>query len=124
MRKLSTITFLTLDGVMQAPGTPEEDPSGGFRHGGWSANYWDDAMNRAIAKIIAVPFDLLFGRRTYEILAAYWPYAGDSPTALALNRATKYVASSTLRELKWKNSRLITGDVVAEVARLQYHCPS
>jgi len=64
MRKLSTITFLSLDGVMQAPGTPEEDPSGGFEHGGSSTNYWDDAMDRAIAEIIAKPFDLLFGRRT------------------------------------------------------------
>lgn len=119
MRKLSIITFLTLDGVMQAPGTPEEDPSGGFAHGGWSVNYWDDVMDQVMGEVMSVPFDLLLGRKTYEILAAYWPYAGDNPTAHTLNRATKYVASSTLSELTWNNSRLITGDVAAAVSRLK-----
>ena len=119
MRKLSIITFLTLDGVMQAPGVPEEDPSGGFAHGGWSVNYWDDVMGRVMGEVMSVSFDLLLGRKTYEILAAYWPYAGDHPTAHTLNRTTKYVASSTLSELKWSNSRLITGDVAKEVSRLK-----
>ena len=104
---------------MQAPGTPEEDPSGGFAHGGWSVNYWDDVMRQVMGEAMSVPFDLLLGRKTYEILAAYWPYTGDNPTAHTLNRATKYVASSTLNELKWSNSRLITGDAAAEVSRLK-----
>lgn len=119
MRKLTIFTFLTLDGVMQAPGTPEEDPSGGFAFGGWSVNYWDDDMRQAIDEVLSSPFDLLLGRKTYEILASYWPYAGDNPTARVLNRATKYLASSTLSELPWNNSRLITGDLAAEIADLK-----
>ncbi len=99
MRKLAVSTFLTLDGVMQAPGGPEEDPSGGFAHGGWSVNYWDDVMGQVIGEAMAVPYDLLLGRKTYEIFAAHWPYAGDDPMAHKLNQATKYVASSTLNVL-------------------------
>jgi dihydrofolate reductase len=105
--------------MMQAPGTPEEDPSDGFTHGGWSVNYWDDVMGQVMGEAMSVPFDLLLGRKTYEILAAYWPYAGGNPTAHTLNQATKYVASSTLSELKWSNSRLITGDAASEVSRLK-----
>ena len=93
MRRLSVSTFLTLDGVMQAPGGPEEDPSGGFAHGGWSANYWDDQMNQTMGESMSEPFDLLLGRKTYEIFAAHWPYATDDPGAKPLNDATKYVAS-------------------------------
>jgi len=119
MRKLAVSTFLTLDGVMQAPGGPEEDPSGGFTHGGWSVNYWDEMMGQVMGEASSNPFDLLLGRKTYEIFAAHWPYAGDDPMAQILNDATKYVASNTLHELTWRNSRLITGDVAAELARLK-----
>ena len=73
MRKLIVSTFLTLDGVMQAPGGPEEDDSGGFTHGGWSVNYWDDMMGQVMGEAMSSPFDLLLGRKTYDIFAAYWP---------------------------------------------------
>jgi dihydrofolate reductase len=120
MRKLAVSTFLTLDGVMQAPGGPEEDSSGGFKHGGWSVNYWDETMGQAMDQAMAVPFDLLLGRKTYEIFAAHWPYAGDDdPVAKKLNEATKHVASRTLKTLAWKNSKLIAGDVAFEVAKLK-----
>jgi dihydrofolate reductase len=118
MRKLSVNTFLTLDGVMQAPGGPEEDPSGGFAHGGWSANYWDDQMGQVMGEAMSTPFDLLLGRRTYEIFAAHWPYV-DDPFAKPLNDATKYVASRTLRSLDWSNSILIEGDIGEEIATLK-----
>ncbi|MGH2746489.1 MAG: dihydrofolate reductase family protein [Actinomycetota bacterium] len=119
MRKLTVNTFLTLDGVMQAPGGPEEDPSGGFAHGGWSANYWDDQMFQVMGEVMGTPFDLLLGRKTYEIFAAHWPYATDDPAAKPLNDATKYVASRTLRSLDWSNSVLIEGDVGEGVGALK-----
>jgi dihydrofolate reductase len=119
MRKLTVNTFLTLDGVMQAPGGPEEDPSGGFAHGGWSANYWDDQMGQVMGESMSTPFDLVLGRRTYEIFAAHWPYVTDDPFAKPLNDATKYVASRTLRSLDWSNSILIEGDVGEEIATLK-----
>ena len=93
MRKLKVDTYLTLDGVMQAPGGPDEDTSGGFTHGGWSVKYWDQRMNDLLRAVMGKPFDLLLGRRTYEIFAAYWPRAVDQPAAAPLNNATKYVAS-------------------------------
>ena len=119
MRRLSVSTFLTLDGVMQAPGGPEEDPSGGFAHGGWSANYWDDQMNQTMGESMSEPFDLLLGRKTYEIFAAHWPYATDDPGAKPLNDATKYVASRSLRSLEWSNSILLEGDAAEAVAALK-----
>jgi dihydrofolate reductase len=120
MRKLVVSTFSTLDGVMQAPGGPEEDPTGGFTKGGWSVHYWDDMMGQVMGASMSRPFDLLLGRKTYEIFAAHWPFAGDQdPAARRLNEATKYVVSTTLRTLTWRNSRLIAGDVAAEVARLK-----
>ncbi|HET7714569.1 MAG TPA: dihydrofolate reductase family protein [Bauldia sp.] len=134
MRRLVVNTFLTLDGVMQAPGGPEEDPTGGFAYGGWSVEYWDETMSEIITKAMEAPFDLVLGRKTYEIFAAHWPYTGDhrvpsgdqsalDDTALGLagrmNAATKYVASRTLDRVTWQNSRLIAGDVAIEVARLK-----
>jgi dihydrofolate reductase len=104
------LTFVTLDGVMQAPGGPEEDPSGGFEHGGWSHGYWDEQMEAAMAESMSPPFDLVLGRKTYEIFAAFWPEAED-PAADLLNGATKHVASNTLKDLQWQNSRLIEPDV-------------
>jgi dihydrofolate reductase len=119
MRKLVVSTFLTLDGVMQAPGGPEEDPSEGFTHGGWSVNYWDDLMGQTMGEAMGKPFDLLLGRKTYEIFAAHWPHAGDQPGADELNSATKYVASRTLDKVEWQNSNLLEGDVAEQVARLK-----
>lgn len=118
MRNLVVNTFVTLDGVMQAPGGPEEDPSGGFSHGGWSVPYWDDLMGERMTEFMATPFDLVLGRRTYEIFAAHWPFS-DEPGADALNSARKHVASTTLRTLEWKNSTLLDGDVAAAVARIK-----
>jgi dihydrofolate reductase len=119
MRKLVVGTFLTLDGVMQAPGGPEEDPTGGFTHGGWSFPYWDDLMGQRMDESVRQPFDLLLGRKTYEIFAAHWPHVTDDPMADALNSAKKYVASNTLEEADWNNSTVISGDVAAEVAKLK-----
>jgi dihydrofolate reductase len=119
MRTLVVNTFLTLDGVMQAPGGPEEDPSGGFTFGGWSVNYWDDQMGAAMGEFMGKPFDLVLGRKTYEIFAAYWPHAPEEAGAGPLNAATKHVASQTLRSLDWANSRLIEGDVAEGVAKLK-----
>jgi dihydrofolate reductase len=118
MRELSVNTFLTLDGVMQAPGGPEEDPSGGFEHGGWSFGYWDEQMQEAMGEAMAKPFDLVLGRRTYEIFAAFWPHS-DDPEAEPLNTATKHVASTTLKQLEWENSRLIEGDVPEGIRALK-----
>jgi dihydrofolate reductase len=119
MRKLTVNTFLTLDGVMQAPGGPEEDTSGGFTHGGWSVKYWDERMGEVMGAAMGKPFDLLLGRRTYEIFAAHWPRAGDEPGAAPLNNATKYVASRTLKTVEWQNSQLLGPDVPKAVAELK-----
>jgi dihydrofolate reductase len=118
MRPLVLSTFLTLDGVMQAPGGPEEDPNGGFTHGGWSVGYWDDAMGQRMDEVMGKPFDLLLGRKTYEIFAAHWPHT-DEPPAEQLNSARKYVASRTLDSVEWSNSTLLEGDVAEAVAQLK-----
>jgi dihydrofolate reductase len=101
MRKLVVSTFLTLDGVMQAPGGPEEDDSGGFAQGGWSVNYWDDRMGEVMGAAMSTPFDLVLGRKTYDIFAAYWPKAPDEAGGKPLNDATKYVASRGTPALPW-----------------------
>jgi len=120
MRKLIVLTFLTLDGVMQAPGGPEEDPTGGFTHGGWSVGYFDDHLGAVMTEQMSHPFDLLLGRRTYEIFAAHWPYVkGGDPTADAINSARKYVVSTKPIDLGWKNSILLGGDVVEEIEKLK-----
>src|SRR4051812_10630406 len=118
-RKLIAITQVTVDGVMQGPGGPEEDPSNGFAHGGWAMPFVDDALNQVIGEIMSGAFDMILGRRTYEIFAAYWPHAGDNPIANAFNKATKYVVTRRLSQLGWKNSLRIGGDVVEEVRRLK-----
>jgi dihydrofolate reductase len=119
MRKLAVNTFLTLDGVMQAPGGPEEDPTAGFAHGGWSVGYWDEAMGARMDEFMGRPFDLLLGRKTYEIFAAHWPHVTDDPAAEALNAAHKHVASRTLDRVEWQNSTLLEGDAADAVARLK-----
>lgn len=122
-RKIIGGVFLSLDGVMQAPGGPEEDPSSSFTHGGWSFGYWDDVMNQAGDEAMGRrPFDLLLGRKTYEIFAAFWPFQGDdNPAAKPLNDATKHVASRTLSpsDLTWQDSHLIEGDVLDGVRALK-----
>jgi dihydrofolate reductase len=119
MRKVIVQTFLTLDGVMQAPGGPEEDTSGGFSQGGWSVNYWDDRMGEVMGAAMGVPFDLLLGRRTYDIFSAYWPNASEEEGAKPLNDATKYVASRSNPTLDWEKSVLIGGDAADGVAALK-----
>jgi dihydrofolate reductase len=119
MRKLIVSTFLTLDGVMQAPGGPEEDDSGGFAHGGWSVNYWDEQMGQVMGEAMSPPFDLLLGRTTYDIFAAYWPHASEEAGAKPLNDATKYVASRSHVTLDWGPSVLIEGDAAEGVVALK-----
>jgi len=121
MRKLVVLSFITLDGVMQAPGGPEEDPTGGFKYGGWVAGYFDDFLDKVMAGQMSKSFDLLLGRMTYEIFAAHWPYVktNEDPIAAGLNSAKKYVASKTLTKLDWRNSELIKGDVAKEVKILK-----
>ena len=116
MRTLAVQTFISLDGVMQAPGGPDEDPTGGFEHGGWAVNYFDEEMMERIAG--SDPYELLLGRGTYEIFAAHWPY-DEGPVADHLNSTRKHVASTTLERLEWSNSTLIGGDVAEYVAALK-----
>ena len=119
MRRLIVTTFLTLDGVMQAPGGPEEDPSDGFAYGGWSVNYWDDVMARFQDQAMRGPFDLVLGRKTYDIFAAYWPTAPEEAGGKPLNDATKYVASRGRPNLEWSKSVLLEGDAAEAVAALK-----
>jgi dihydrofolate reductase len=120
MRKLVVGTFLTLDGVMQAPGDPQEDTEGGFKHGGWQMPYFDADAGRIIGEQIAATDALLLGRVTYQIFAAYWPNAPeDDPIAKKLNSVPKYVVSTTLDKVEWNNSTLIKGNLADEVAKLK-----
>src|SRR5262245_30192780 len=120
MRKLIATTMVSLDGVMQAPGGPEEDPTGGFASGGWSFSYWDEGMGQSMQGLDGKDRELVLGRRTYEIFEAYWPYQStDNPIAQTLNAARKHVASRTLKTVPWSNSTLLRGDVVAALAALK-----
>jgi dihydrofolate reductase len=119
--KLTAQTFLTLDGVMQAPGGPDEDGADGFEHGGWSAAYGDDDFGAAVVEWMARAGGVLLGRKTYEIFAGYWPKVTDPghPVASRLNALPKYVASTTLSSVDWNNSTLLGSDVVSEVTKLK-----
>jgi dihydrofolate reductase len=119
MRKLIVSTFLTLDGVMQAPGGPGEDDSDGFALGGWSVNYWDEEMRDVMSEAMSAPFDLVLGRKTYDIFAAYWPHATEEQGAKPLNDATKHVASRSHPTLDWSESVLIEGDAADGIAALK-----
>lgn len=118
MRKLVVLTFVSLDGIMQAPGGPEEDTSGGFKYGGWTFPYFDEMSGQIMGEQMTPPFDLLLGRKTYDIFAAYWPkQTGD--IAKVFNPAHKYVVSHTAFEPVWKETTVINGDVVKQLKNLK-----
>ena len=121
MRRLIASTMVSLDGILQAPGGPDEDPTAGFALGGWSFPFWDDAPDRDMRGLDGKDRELLLGRKTYEIFEAYWPYqSADNPIAQTLNAAKKHVASRTLNKpLQWNNSTLLPGDVIAAVRALK-----
>jgi dihydrofolate reductase len=121
MRKVIVLSFITLDGVMQAPGGPEEDTSGGFAYGGWQFPISDALIGKVIQEQTGHPFDLLLGRKTYDIFASYWPHQDEktSPIAAVFNKATKYVASSSPLKSEWSNSVLLEEDVVKAVRKLK-----
>ena len=120
MRRLIASTFVSLDGVLQAPGGPEEHPTGGFRHGGWMFPFFDEAMDFGAAGFDGAGRDVVLGRRTYEIFAGYWPHQpADDPTAITLNAARKHVASRTLTSLGWENATLLPGDAADAIAALK-----
>jgi dihydrofolate reductase len=121
MRKVIAGAFVSLDGVMQAPGGPEEDPTGGFKYGGWTAPYFDEAVGEFMGETFSKPFELLLGRKTYEIFAAHWPYAEGGPDdaiAKLFNQTTKYVATSSMAPLTWTNSKAVHAPAI-DVARLK-----
>lgn len=119
MRKLTGAVFQSLDGVMQAPGGPEEDPTGGFALGGWSFAFWDGSMQQPFGKIIEADYDLLLGKRTYDIFAGFWPYNQDNPVGERFQRIDKYVLTHSDEPLEWENSYRISGNAADAVAELK-----
>jgi dihydrofolate reductase len=119
MRKLTGAVFQSLDGVMQAPGGPEEDPTGGFKFGGWSFPFFDESANEPMGKLLGADFDLLLGRRTYDIFAAYWPYNRDNPIGEKFHHINKYVLTHSDEPLDWENSHRLSGSTAAAVAELK-----
>jgi dihydrofolate reductase len=119
MRTLTVSAFQTLDGVVQAPGGPGEDDDGGFPFGGWTVPYFDEHLGEVMGGLMGEPFDLVLGRRTYDVFAAFWPTASEDEGAGPLNAAVKHVASRGRPALTWDRSRLIEGDVAEGVARLK-----
>ncbi len=117
MRKVIVLEHISLDGVIQAPGGPEEDTSDGFAYGGWSAPYSDDQIGTALMKKMSTPFDLLLGRKTFDIWAAYWPQHADSWPGV--NTATKYVASNTLTSHEWQPSVFLNGDIAEKITEIK-----
>ena len=120
MRKIITTTFVTMDGVMQAPGGPEEDPSSGFTHGGWQAHVMDDSLGEPLNELLKPPFAMLLGHRTYDIFASFWPKQDpNNPVAKPFNAATKYVVSHKPFEPGWVNTKVVSGDAPAALRRLK-----
>lgn len=117
MRKIIVLTFITLDGVMQAPGGPEEDTSGNFTYGGWTVPYFDEFLGQVMTEQMSQPFDLLLGRKTFEVFASYWPHHEEE--GADINQATKYVASNTLRTHEWRTSVFLSGNVVEQIKKLK-----
>ncbi|MEM9633486.1 MAG: dihydrofolate reductase family protein [Pseudomonadota bacterium] len=118
MRKLAILTFQTLDGVMQAPSLPDEDRSGGFDQGGWATPYWDEVMAQVGRVAMASPYDMLFGRKTYDLFAAHWTKAEGEPAGM-MTAARKYVVSRGRPDLNWANSHLVSGNIPAEISALK-----
>jgi dihydrofolate reductase len=119
MRKIIVLTFVSLDGVMQAPGGPGEDESGNFKFGGWTVPYFDESLGKVMTEQMGRPFDLLLGRKTFEIFAAYWPQHEQDDGGAGINKATKYVASNTLKTHEWSRSIFLSGDVAKEIKKLK-----
>lgn len=120
MRDLSILTFVTLDGVMQGPVQPDEDTSGGFKRSGWCAPFMEEVMAQVNKEAMSEPFDLLFGRKTYDVFAGHWPNVDDKdPHAETLNKAKKYVATSRVDGLTWQNSEALLGNISEEVRQLK-----
>lgn len=119
MRNINAAVFVSLDGVMQAPGGPQEDPTGGFRLEGWSATYFDEVLFGVMGKAFENPFDLLLGRRTYDIFAAHWPYVKDDPMGALFDGVTKYVTTHHPETLTWQNTRSLGKDVPAALRALK-----
>lgn len=119
MRKIVVLSFISLDGVMQAPGGPEEDMSGDFKYGGWTVPYWDEVSGEVMDRQMSMPFELLLGRKTYDIFASYWPHQSGEVPAGVFNRTTKYVVSGSSPELTWENSVLVDDDVVTKLKELK-----
>ncbi len=119
MRQLAILTFVTLDGVMQSPSMPEEDPSEGFEHGGWAAPYWDGVMEQVERHAMSEPYDMVFGRKTYDIFAGHWPDAPKSTLSDRMNGARKYVVTSQPDSLRWENSFAINNEVAEEISALK-----
>lgn len=117
MRKIIVLSFVSMDGVMQAPGGPEEDVSGGFKYGGWTVPFFDDFIGKVMGEQMGRPFDLLLGRKTYEIFASYWPNHRDE--SMGINEATKYVASRRAMQFTWERTVQLHGDVVQEIKELK-----
>ena len=118
MRKLTSTTFVTLDGIMQGPGGPGEDDTNGFTSGGWSVKYWDPTLDEVMTATFAKKPDLLLGRKTYQIMAGYWPNTTE-PGAEDMNNAHKYVASRTLDKVEWQNSTLLKGDLATAIQAIK-----
>ncbi len=119
MRKIIVLSFVSLDGIMQAPGGPREDESGSFKYGGWTVPYFDEMGGQVMLEQMGHPFDLLLGRKTFEIFAGYWPHHADDGLGAGINKATKYVASRTLSSHEWEKSVFLKGDVVKEIRKLK-----
>ena len=121
MRKLIILSFVSLDGIMQAPGGPQEDASNGFNYGGWTFPFFDEFLGNEMGNQMNHDFDLLLGRKTFEIFASYWPFADKEkdPIAGGINRARKYVVSGSLEKTSWNNSFIIKGNVPEEIKKLK-----
>lgn len=117
MRKIIVLSFISLDGVLQAPGGPEEDPTGAFAYGGWVFPYFDEVIDKVMEEQMSKPFSLLLGRKTYDIFASYWPQHEDHWPGV--NKATKYVVTHSPKDLQWENSITVTGDVATEIKQLK-----
>jgi dihydrofolate reductase len=119
MRSLTGAVFQSLDGVMQAPGAPDEDPASDFRLGGWAFPLWDDSLEEPFGKVIDAEYDLLLGKRTYDIFASYWPYNQENPIGAKFQRINKYVLTHSNEPLEWENSHRISGDTAEAVGELK-----